>query len=46
MKKLVLLGMICALGFASCKKQETCATYSKATKINKTETHSEITGNF
>jgi hypothetical protein len=46
MKKIVLLGIICVIGFASCKRPETCDTYSRATNIKKLETHSEITGNF
>jgi hypothetical protein len=46
MKKITLLAMIGTIIFASCKRQETCDTYSRATNIKKLETHSEITGNF
>jgi uncharacterized lipoprotein YehR (DUF1307 family) len=38
MKQLIVLfGLILTISVTACKKQETCATYSKATKVSKSE---------
>ncbi|MFL5727923.1 MAG: hypothetical protein ACJ75J_00435 [Cytophagaceae bacterium] len=46
MKNLMILSIVCAMGLASCAKQTTCATYSKATNLKKVETHTKNQGNI